>query len=406
MEKQNNTGAKLERPESDIEKTNASPGDEKPNPDIEKIPKNTKPERLKCLDALRGFDMFWIIGGTELILAILLYAGCDELFIKKIKEQFRHCGWEGFHFYDVIFPLFIFMSGITIPYSIFTRRSNGTGAKELQLKIIKRFCLLALIGLSFTLFTFDMNKIKIYNVLFLIAGSYLVGASICLHRPKLRSLLAWSFGILIAYHMIILYMPFPGKQGQDLLPGRTLACYIDQNLLQFTLHMGLFSAEGIIRIFPGGALCILGCITGMRIKSYPQARWRCALELCIGGLLLLFVGNLWGKSLPLIKALWTSSYVIYSCGWSLLLLSLFYVLVDLLKIKPISYLLAPIGMNAITIYAASHYFNFLPSSQFFFKGLAMQYSKNTQIVILAFGFFFIQWVLLKWLQSNKIFLRV
>ena len=363
-------------------------------------------KRLKSLDALRGFDMFWIIGGKAAFLALLPLLGFGKETVAFFNTQLSHCGWEGFRFYDLIFPLFVFMSGITIPYSILSRKAKGDSVKSLQLKIIKRFFILTFIGLSFTLFKFIPSEIKIYNVLFLIGGSYLVGATVCLHREKTVSLIAWALGILLVYHCTLLYWPVPGQPANKLLPGKTMAGFIDQNLLQFKLHMGVFSPEGFIRIFTGGVLVILGCLTGKWIKQYDHPCWKCARELAIGGLAILLISWIWSFSFPIIKPLWSPSYILMGCGWSLLLLSAFYIMVDILEWKPISYFFCPIGMNAITIYAGAHYINFVHTSNYFFMGFAKWLSGLWQPFILAFGLLALEWALLKYLDQKKIYLKV
>ncbi|MES1159882.1 MAG: DUF5009 domain-containing protein, partial [Bacteroidota bacterium] len=76
----------------------------------------TPSQRLYSLDALRGLDMFWIIGAEEFFHSLAKITGSP--FWKTLSDQFDHPAWNGFHFYDLIFPLFLFIAGVATPYSV------------------------------------------------------------------------------------------------------------------------------------------------------------------------------------------------------------------------------------------------------------------------------------------------
>tara|TARA_R110002073_G_scaffold139232_2_gene289235 strand:+ start:12270 stop:13391 length:1122 start_codon:yes stop_codon:yes gene_type:complete len=369
---------------------------------------NPKPKktRLLSLDALRGFDMFWIIGGSSMVVALVKVLGFPENWVNALALQMTHVKWDGFHFFDLIFPLFVFISGVAIPYSVLSQKEKGVPIKQLQLKIIKRSLIIVLIGLSFSLFKFRWEAIRLYQVLWLIGMSYMIGASITLHIESWKYRLAIFFGILVMYHLIIFYLPYPEK-GETITPGNNLAAWLDRNLIKTNLAVGVYDAEGTIRIFPAAMVSLLGALTGQRIKSFIQPKLRCGIELFVAGLICLVLGWAWSFSFPIIKGLWSPSYVLWASGWSLLLLALFYTVMDVWKLKWMGWFFVPIGMNAIAIYAARWYLPLHDSRDFFFKGFANLFTDPAvQQLILTAGLILIQWVILYILYRKKIFIRV
>ncbi|MCB1124327.1 MAG: DUF5009 domain-containing protein, partial [Verrucomicrobiae bacterium] len=191
--------------------------------------------RVLSVDALRGFDMFWIIGGETFIVALVAVLGFPQSWIEHLEVQLTHVAWEGFHFYDLIFPLFVFISGVTVPYSILSKRDRGEPVSKLQLRIIKRSVIIVLIGLSFSLFKFKWDAIRLYQVLWLIGMSYLIGSSVNLHVRSLKARVIIFFSVLLAYHLALFYLPYPGK-GPEITPENNLAAWLDRNLIKTNLY--------------------------------------------------------------------------------------------------------------------------------------------------------------------------
>jgi len=362
--------------------------------------------RLKSLDALRGFDMFWIIGGNGLVLAIMSWLGCSDSMLDFTRSQFEHSGWAGFTFYDLIFPLFVFMSGITIPFSIYSASKNGTSNITLQGRIIKRGFVLILIGLTFSLVKWTAAEIRPYNVLALIGGAYIIGSSFCLYFKKPSEQFAIAIGILLSYHLCFFLNFLPGHQEGLILPGRTFASFIDRHLMECKLFMGVFDPVGPVRIISASVLCIFGCLTGTMIKQQTSANFKFAFKMFCSGCLILLIASAWSYFLPIIKPLWTSSYVLFSLGWSLILLSVFYQIIDVMQWNFMNGLFLPIGMNSITIYVGVRIIDFNYTNLYFFKGLAATLNEPSRILLLAVGLFGFKWIFLYFLYRNKLFLRV
>jgi len=362
-----------------------------------------KPARLISLDALRGFDMFWIIGGAALLRAIAHWSGSDE-FIKHATEQTTHTPWIGFTFYDLIFPLFIFMTGVTIPYSITSKISQGTLSKpRAYFRILRRFILLTALGLAFTFLSFDPAQFRIPGVLQLIAGGYLIAAIIAIHR-SVRSQFIWALGILVGYWLALTFIPVPGGEAGQLTPGGSLPAYLDR-LLPGTLYMGVFDPEGPVRYLPAAAMALLGAVTGSFLKSQEKANHAAAGKLLLAGLIALGLGWAWGMIFPIIKPLWTSSYVLFCAGCSLVLLFLFYLVMDVWKQRWLGFIWLPIGMNAITIYVLGQFVSFRSISQNILGGYAGTLPDHPGEFTLALGTIVIQWIVLFYLFRKKTFLR-
>ena len=325
------------------------------NPDIKKT-------RLLSLDALRGFDMFWIIGGSGFFLALVELLGFPQSWVAELTAQMEHVTWGGFHFLDLIFPLFVFISGVTIPYSVLSLKAKGVPVKQLQIRIIKRSLIIILIGLSFSLFRFQADAVRLYTVLWLIGMSYLIGASLTLHVESWKHRLIIFIGVLVLYHLA-LFLPYPGK-GPSITPDNNLAAWLDRNLISTNLYRTVYDPEGTIRVLTSGMLCLLGGLVGQRIKTYQKAELRCGAELLTAGLVCLFIGWIWSFSFPIIKDLWSPSFIFWAGGWSLLLLALFYTVLDVWGLTWLGWIFVPIGMNAITVYAAQciSHFNFRGTS--------------------------------------------
>ena len=365
-----------------------------------------KPQRLISLDALRGFDMFWIIGGAGMVVALLEVLRFPDAWVEEVALQMTHVAWEGFHFFDLIFPLFVFISGVTVPYAVLSKKAKGIPVKSLQWNIIKRSVIIILIGLSYSFFKFEEGALRLYTVLWMIGMSYLIGASLNLHIENWKTKLVIFFGTLVVYHILILYLPYPGK-GDVITPDNNLAAWLDRTLLTTNLYREIYDPEGTIRVFTGGMLGMLGGMVGQRIKSYNTPDLRCSIELLIAGLTCLLLGWVWSFFFPIIKDLWSPSFILWAGGWSFLLLSLFYTVMDVWGLRWLGWVFVPIGMNSIAVYAAQWWIPLDASRDFFFQGFANLFSNEaTQEFILFGGLVTVQWVILYWLYRRKIFFRV
>lgn len=369
---------------------------------------NTKKERLLSLDALRGFDMLWIAGGEYLIVSLAALTGWP--FLQWAASQMEHVEWQGFHFYDMIFPLFLFIAGVSMPFSIVKRKQRGESMQKIYLHLLQRLFILILLGLIYNgLLRFDFEKQRYASVLARIGLAWFFGAIIVLNT-NVRGQIIWFVGILITYWAIMKLVPVPGFGPGVLTPEGNLAAFIDQKFLPGRLCCYIYGDnEGILSTFPAISTALMGAITGyfLNLQSTKLNGLKKALIILAAGITSLIVAEFWSFSFPVIKKIWSSSFVLTAGGWSLILLSMFYLVIDVWGFKKWTFPFVVIGLNSITVYMLnSGIINFEDMGKYFFGGLASMFSEAGQAVILSIGAILCMWTVLYILYRNKIFLKV
>ncbi|MGC8641560.1 MAG: acyltransferase family protein [Isosphaeraceae bacterium] len=372
-------------------------------------PESPRPERLLSIDALRGFDMFWIVGGGRLVRAIGKWWGTPAG--QNLHDQFEHVGWEGFHFYDLIFPLFLFVVGVVLPFSL-KKYQTGDHSKAAALaRISRRVVLLFLLGLIGNgLLQLEFEHLRVTGVLQRIAICYGLAAVIFLFTTT-RTQAILVAAILLGYWGILSFVPVPGGTAGDLTKEHNLGGYIDRHYLPGEIKQGIYGYgdnEGLLSTLPAVATALLGVLAGGWLLS-RYSPWAKVLALIAAGAACLSAGALWGLRFPVIKILWTSSYVLIAGGWSLILLGLFYAVIDVLKLRAWSFFFVVIGVNAVTIYMAVRIIPFDRIAGFFFGGLARRmeaFSPSSGAIVGALGILTVEWLFLLYLYRRRIFLRV
>jgi predicted acyltransferase len=368
-----------------------------------------KSERLLSLDALRGFDLFWIVGGHEIIVALLALTGWGWLAV--VNTQLGHVAWNGFHFEDLIFPLFLFMAGVSTPYSL-TRRLTEGARGEVCRKIVQRGLILVLLGVIYNngLQWKGLENMRFGSVLGRIGLAGMFAQLIfAFNFETPKRLWTWLAGILLGYWAIMSFGHAPGFAAGDLKMEGNFASYVDRLLLPGKLHKGIHDPEGLLAVIPAIGNALLGILAGLWLRrSAEEASGdRKAAGLAIAGLVLLAVGGLWSFVFPLNKNLWTSSFVLWTCGWGSLLLAFFYWTIDVRGwLRAFGAFFAVIGMNSVLIYLSSKFINYDFTSKALFGGLAKAVSPAVGSLILAVGFFAVEWMLFWFLKRQKVFLKV
>lgn len=361
-----------------------------------------KPQRVASIDALRGFDMFWIVGGDALAIAIL--SRLDFSWAPLLAEQLEHVEWEGFRFYDLIFPLFLFLVGCVLPYSLDKYRDQPS---QVYVRIARRTAALVLLGLIANgLLRFDFADLRIAGVLQRIGICYGLAALIYVHTKVLGQCLT-AILILVGYWALLKFVPVPGGIVGDMTIEGNLGGWIDRNYLPGKIleqYYGFGDNEGIISTIPAIATVLLGGLAGRWLKS-EYTNWQKLAGMIVAGVVCLAAGYFWGQSFPIIKNLWTSSFVLVTAGWSLLLLSLFYLIMDIAGYRAWSFVFTVIGMNAITIYFCQRFIQFEFMSEFFLGGLARLCGDSGTVLLLA-GALAAKILFLWFLYSKRVFLRV
>lgn len=366
-----------------------------------KLPVN---KRLLSLDALRGFDMLWIVGAGSLICKA---AKCfDWPWLTWLASQMHHPKWEGFAFYDLIFPMFLFIAGVTIALSLPGKLADGTARWKIYLRITRRLVALVALGIVYNggLQLAGLENTRIASVLGLIGIGYFF-ASLIVLNVGIKGQIAWFFGILIGYWAALKCIPVPGIGAGVLTPEGSLATYIDQLLLPGKV-LRQYDPEGILPCISGISMALAGAITGYWLKREDKTGNIKALGLLVAAVVCLVVGKVWGIYYPIIKNMWSGSFVVYAAGWSLLFLSIFYFIIDVLGFKKWAFFYIVVGMNSITIYLAYRMIKFGFTSEFLFGGIANMLEEPFRPVILVIGSLFLEWMLLYFLYRKKVFLRV
>ncbi len=363
-------------------------------------------QRLAWLDILRGFDMFWIIGGGTLLTAVIDYLGWSSL--EPVKRNLQHTQWIGFTAWDLIFPLFIFISGAAIPFS-FKKYLLSNQKKRLYLKVVRRAAVLIFLGFLYNglLKTLDFANVRYLSVLGLIGLAYL-WASIIVINFKPRGQAAVAAVILIAYYIIMSFVPVPDFGHPDLAAkDGNFASYIDRLIVPGKLIFGTSDPEGLLMSFPASVLAVAGALTGELFRNQNISHYRKFFCIFATGIICLLAGTAWGTFFPIIKKLWTSSFVVYTIGWSLLLTAVFYLVVDIWKIKKVFFPFMLIGVNPLTIYLCAHrVIDFQYTAKFFFGGLIRIAGQPLEPIMSCITVIFCEFVFLYILYRLKIFLKV
>ena len=364
----------------------------------------SKSERVASIDALRGFDMLWIIGGDEIIHALSNYTGWG-VFV-WLSNQLTHVEWNGFHFYDLIFPLFLFLSGCAMPYSIKVQLDKGVPKAKIYRKIIIRGLTLVFLGvLNNGLGDWKVQDIRFASVLGQIGIAYCFAAFIFLNTSWKKQIY-WVAGILIGYWGIQTLIPYPGSEAGHFTIQGSINAFLDRMFVPGKLYLGIHDPEGLLVKIPATATALLGALTGSFIKEGKFTPKIKSAYLLGAGLLFVAFSSLWGIVLPINKNLWTSSFTIHTAGWSLIFLSIFYFLVDAIGYKKYAFFFIVIGMNPITIYLASSLVNFGYTTNYIFGGFIAFFSTALQPVLLGCFIVAIKWIALHFMYKRKIFLKI
>ncbi len=361
-----------------------------------------KAERIASIDALRGFDMLFIILLDHFFNA--LNVGVNSPFTQALAKQFDHPEWFGSTVYDIVMPLFLFIVGAAIPFALSKRKQESTGLSAIYVKLIRRFVILFVLGwiVQGHLLDWDPDTFSIFsNTLQAIAVGYLFSGIFYLHFKRNVRLMIFA-ACLIIYTLLLTVPNVPGVGRGVLLPGSSFAWYADQVVFgrfqDGTQYTWLLSGFGFI------ATTLSGVFAGELIKS-ALPRKKVALYLLVIGLAGLAAGLLLGIWHPIIKKLWTSTFVLASSGVCYLLLSLFYWIIDVKGKSGWTFPLKVIGMNAIVAYTLSHVINFHQIAEMVLYG-TKQYVGNYYYLVLTIGAFGIIYLILWYLYKNKTFIRI
>jgi predicted acyltransferase len=359
-----------------------------------------KPGRLMSLDALRGFDMFWIIGGSEIFTGLAKSVGGP---FNIMVPQFEHVRWEGLHFFDLIWPLFMFIVGVSIPLSIGKRIAEGSTKRSLYFHAVLRAVVLFILGMIAQggLLAWDLSKLRpCYSVLHGIAAGYLIAFIVAIElKPKMQGIVTVIF--LLSYWAIVMLIPVPGVGAGVLTPEGNIATWFDQLVLG-RFHHGENTWFLSYPVFACSVL--LGVLAGHLIKL-PVTENKKVMFLALAGVGCTGLGLLWSIAFPVIKLMWTSSYVLIGGGFGFIMLALFYWIIEVKRHRKWASFFAVIGMNSIVAYMAMMLFSFSQISNIFIGSLLPRTGLWDDFIS-STASFAVLWLILYWMYRTRTFVKL
>ncbi len=376
---------------------------------------NQQPQRLESLDVLRGFDLFMLVGLETAIHQ--LASAVDTPSFHSFMWCFTHVDWEGFSPWDLVMPLFMFMSGITIPFAL-SRYKHTNNQTSVYRRILKRVILLWIFGMMCqgNLLGLDPNRIYFYsNTLQAIAMGYLIASLLYLHT-RIRTQIIVAAGLLLGFWGAMEWITVQGYGGGNYTPDGNLAEWIDREVLgRFRDGASMMNGEvvfadwyrytWILSSLNFGVTVLTGTFAGYILKDKEWMPKRKLTYLLAIGAAMVAIGWIWGIWHPVIKKLWTSSMTLVSSGYCFLLMALFYYLIDYKGWKKYSGWLKVYGMNSIVAYMLTMCVNFSCIGHSLLHGL-QPYMGEYYAVVLTLSNVGIIYLILWELYKRKIFLRV
>ncbi len=416
--------------------------------------------RLMSVDALRGFDMFWIIGADSLVYALNRLSKSKPT--EFLADQLDHAEWAGFHFYDLIFPLFVFLVGVSTVFSLSRLIEKEGRAGALQ-RLIPRAILIFAVGIFYSGgFRHAWPDMRLMGVLNRIALAYLFGGLLFIFF-KPRALVGIAAGLLLGYWALMALVPIrdiqltkptlaavarergdekmaalfeaegnpsgiknsptwaaaetlfysttnyvTGKFGR----GFNLCDQIDFRCLPGRKYDNFFDPEGFLSTIPAVATALLGIFAGLLLRNPAVSDGERVKYLLAFGILAVFVGFFWGLQFPVVKKIWTSSFVLVAGGYSAILLAAFYQVVDVWKYRAWCQPFVWMGMNSITVYLASNIIGgFRPLAERFVGGDIQAFfdnhvAKGFGSLMISLTGLFLAFCFVRFLYKRNLFLRL
>ena len=373
-------------------------------------------QRLMCLDIYRGLAVAGMI--------LVDNPGSDDLAYWPIK----HAVWNGWTPADLIFPSFLFLVGVSMVFSFAARLRRGESRKRIFLHVCQRTLILIAIGLfvnASPIVGLDVHSWRIYGVTQRIALCYFAAAILVLWSDRRGQIIA-LLACLVGYWAILRFAPVPGfgVPGRDIPfmdQQRNMVAWLDRRLFMGHLYNETRDPEGLISTIPAVATTLIGVLTGYWLRS-DNAPARKALRMLSAGILGLIAGLLWNQWFPINKNLWTSSFVVFAGGFSLMFLALWYWILEIKNWRGAWTMpILVFGMNSIACFVADSLV-YGPGYTFTVKtasGTTLNWHEAAQTslvstglsvanasVVYSFAAVVFCWILLWLLWRKRIFLKV
>lgn len=383
----------------------------------------TKLRRLLSMDLLRGLTIAFMI---------LVNNNGDG---RRAYWPLQHAAWNGFTPTDLVFPTFLFLVGVSTAFSLSARVAAGVSRNSLFLHTLRRASILFVLGLIVNSFPhFNPHTLRVFGVLPRIAICYLIVATLYLLSPEWRSKAVLVGVALVGYWALMRFVPVPGYG----VPTHTVPLLDQDGNLTAWLDRHIFSAphlyehtrdpEGFLSTLPALATALIGLLTGEWLRTDRTVVEK-SRGIVIAGLSAVLLGGLWNFTFPINKKLWTSSFVLFAAGWSLLLLALSMAAADVREESPheaapdhprtplLMTVLLVFGMNAIASYVLSellqstlgsiHLHPGLNVQQWLFQGiLALVANPALASLLYSLAFVAVCWLPMFLLYRKRVFIKI
>ena len=361
------------------------------------------------LDAFRGFDMFWIMGGEGLVCILAALFGFPDF-----RKSFGHVPWEGLQFMDTIFPTFLFMAGASFPFSAAKSLERGMSRGQIARKSLRRGITLMLLGLVYGGFLQKLNftDFRIPSVLGYIGFGWMVAAWIWLYVKGTKARIGIALGILAAVTLFFGFISAPDASAAaaKFSPEWHFGCWLDRTILgphKLGGANSLFDNEGFGGLFCTIVTAMLGMFAGEIVRAGgTKATGRKAVNLLVCAVVCLASGLALSVFYPIVKNLWSPSFVLVVGGYSFAMFALFYWIIDVKGCSKWCFFFQVIGMNSITIYMAQRFVGFKTASAFFLGGVAGLMPDLWGQLVLKIGYIAACWLFLLFLYRKNVFLKV
>lgn len=356
-----------------------------------------RPPRLHSLDALRGLDMLIILGLDALVL-LLAARNPESTFLREAGRQMTHAAWEGLRLYDLVFPVFVFISGVSMSFSLARHTDGNSPAAPGLLKIWKRAFILALLGMLVNGTLTWTEDMRYASVLGLIGLSCAI-AGTCILLFRRQAAVAAAGAVLTA---LVVFLQFTGG---NFTPDGSVNSWVDRHWLPGRLHGGTFDPEGPLCILSAAVLCMAGWLAANRLRKNREHPVRFCLLMLAAGTLLFGSALMLDSVYPIIKSMWTGTFILAAAGASLIALSLFHLAVDVWNGRKWAFPLRVIGMNALGAYLIHSLVNIRELNERIFSGVA-DFFPAGQPVLFAVSLLLLQWLVLFAFYRRSLFIKL
>src|SRR5713226_6210967 len=352
-------------------------------------------ERLISLDAFRGFTMFWIVGGTALVTGLQKLS--PNAAINGLVYELSHTDWQGLRFYDLIWPSFMLMTGMSLPFS-YAKRSLTQTHHQIFMRVLQRFLVLFLLGSLRESISFQHPYlVELSSALQPIAVAYL--SAFLLVRKSWKFQVSVGAGILLFYALLLAFVPAPGVPAGSYDRNANLVLWTDLVTLGRVLpeHWGT-----VICTLPTISTTILGMVLGELLMTNRSAATKMKI-ISLVGLSGVAIGWCLNPVIPIVMKIWTTSYGLASAGFACLMFLVFYWLIDVRGYRKLAFPFLVIGVNAVAIYMSESIIPWSKTIAIFTHPLAGTLGSFTPLFH-AIAVLTVEWLVLYWMHKRKIFL--